>query len=135
MPELPEVHTTATGLNKEIGGLKITEVWTDYNSTFHAGKNNIKNPAFFRRFKKEILGAKVDHVGRRGKNVLIHLDNNKTILVHMKMTGHIMYGDYNREDPFNGFIHFIVTFSNKKTMELSDMRKFAKVTLVETECP
>jgi len=46
------------------------------------------------------------------------------------MTGHLMYGDYDRTDPFNRFIHLVFTFSNGKTLELSDMRKFAKVTLI-----
>lgn len=50
----------------------------------------------------------------------------------MKMTGHVMYGDYNRKDPYNRFIHLIFNLSNGKTMELCDARKFAKVTLVET---
>lgn len=72
-------------------------------------------------------------VARRAKNILINLSNGFTILIHMKMTGHVMYGDYNRADPFNRFIHLIFTLSNKKTLELCDSRKFAKVTLVPTE--
>jgi formamidopyrimidine-DNA glycosylase len=51
----------------------------------------------------------------------------------MKMTGHVMYGDYNRKDPYNRFIHVIFTLSNGKTMELCDSRKFAKVTLIKTD--
>jgi len=47
------------------------------------------------------------------------------------MTGHLLYDDYDRTDPFNRFIHLIITFSNGKTLELCDMRKFAKVTLID----
>jgi formamidopyrimidine-DNA glycosylase len=158
MPELPEVHTTATGLQKAIVGFIITDVWTDYNSPHHAGKDNIKNPAFFKKLKKEIVGAKVSSVTRRGKNVLINLSNNQTLLVHMKMTGHLMVGAYTQEkqknipekwqqeiwtpktklssplwDPFNRFIHFVVTFKNGIHLVLSDVRKFAKVTLIPTD--
>jgi formamidopyrimidine-DNA glycosylase len=50
----------------------------------------------------------------------------------MKMTGHVMYGDYNKKDPYNRFIRLIFYLSNGKTMELCDTRKFAKVTLIET---
>jgi formamidopyrimidine-DNA glycosylase len=133
MPELPEVQTTVNGLNRAIRGLKISAVWTDYGSPFHTGKDSIKNPVFFARFKKDIVGARIVRTTRRAKNILIHIEKSgkkSVILVHMKMTGHLLYGDYDRSDPFNRFIHFIITFGNKKTLELSDMRKFAKVTLI-----
>lgn len=136
MPELPEVQTTVVGLDKRIRGLTIADVWTDYNSAFHSGKDSIKDPAYFRRFKKEIVGTKIIRVTRRAKNILIHISskNKKTdqkiILVHMKMTGHLLYGSYDRTDPFNRFIHLVITFTNGTTLELSDMRKFAKVTLI-----
>ncbi|MDR3558331.1 MAG: DNA-formamidopyrimidine glycosylase family protein, partial [Candidatus Pacebacteria bacterium] len=131
MPELPEVQTTVNGLNKHIRGLTITDVWTDYNSLFQRGKDSIQDPAYFKLFKKRTVGRKVMSASRLAKNVLITLDSGDVILVHMKMTGHLMYGDYDRSDPFNRFIHLVFTFDNSKTLELSDMRKFAKVTLVQ----
>jgi formamidopyrimidine-DNA glycosylase len=139
MPELPEVQTTVNGLNRAVRGLKITGVWTDYNSAFHKGKDSIKDPAYFRYFKKNVTGAKIVSADRVAKNILINIEKTTggkgdaqkfAILVHMKMTGHLMYGDYDRTDPFNRFIHLIFTFDNGKTLELSDMRKFAKVTLI-----
>jgi len=148
MPELPEVHTTTTALKKTIVGLKISDIWTDYRSPHHKGKSNIKNPYFFRTFKKNVRGAKITNVTRRAKNILIHLSSGQTILVHMKMTGHLLYGDYSYskkekvwkatrtgplQDPLNQWIHFVISFSNKKQLVLSDLRKFAKVTLIETE--
>jgi formamidopyrimidine-DNA glycosylase len=132
MPELPEVQTTVSGLKKAITGLVIKDVWTDYNSPYFYGGDTIKDPAYFLYFKKKIKNTQVLSVTRRAKNILIGLSNNFTILIHMKMTGHVMYGNYNRKDPFNRFIHFIITFSNGKTMEMSDMRKFGKVTLIPT---
>ena len=130
MPELPEVHTTATMLNELVSNERILSVWTDYKSAYHTGRENIKDPKYFKKFTEEIIDRKIIEVFRRAKNVLIDVDGDKTILIHMKMTGHIMYGDYNRKDPFNRFIHFIITLSNNETMELCDTRKFAKVTLI-----
>jgi len=136
MPELPEVQTTVTGLSRTIIGLKIMDVWTDYNSPYFKGSHTIKDPVYYTYFRKEVIGKKIIGVSRRAKNILIHLESathgvvGNTILIHMKMTGHLMYGDYNRTDPFNRFIHLIWTLSNGKTLELSDMRKFAKVTLL-----
>ena len=155
MPELPEVQTTVDGLNETVRGKKILNVWTDYNSSFHAGKDNIKNPEFFKFFKKEVTGATIKRAVRVGKNVLIELSNNpkskktgrgKTILIHMKMTGHLMYGKYKFEkkswvatetnsplaDPFNRFLHLVFSLSSGKQLVFSDMRKFAKVTLIDT---
>lgn len=146
MPELPEVQTTVNGIKKYLIGLTIRDVWTDYNSRFYANKDDVKNPAYFAHFKKKILGSKITGATRRGKNVLIHLSNNQTILIHMKMTGHVMYGAYEfkngswkateagplRDDPFNRFVHFVLALSSGKQMVLSDMRKFAKITLIDT---
>jgi formamidopyrimidine-DNA glycosylase len=150
MPELPEVQTTVNGINKKAKGLKIVDVWTDYRSVSHVGKDNIKDKIFFDSFKKKIVGSKVTNAERRAKNVLIHLSNGNTVLIHMKMTGHIMYGQYvfdskKKSDPwtakkegpltdsFNRFIHLVFTFNNGYQLVLSDMRKFAKVTLFETK--
>ncbi|MEN9649099.1 MAG: hypothetical protein RL094_66 [Candidatus Parcubacteria bacterium] len=151
MPELPEVQTTVNGIHRVAKGLTIKDVWTDYNSPFHSQKDNIKNPSFFTEFSKAVIGANIVGASRRAKNILIHLSNGKTILVHMKMTGHMMFGKYRIDtskakdpwspveadgplaDPFNRFIHFVITFSNNTQLVLSDMRKFAKVTLLDTE--
>jgi len=146
MPELPEVTTTVNGLNKVLPKHTIRNVWSDYFvHTTHTRTDNIKNKKFFEKFKKEIVGEKFLSSERRGKNVLIHLTHNKTVLIHMKMTGHLLYGKYswadsvwkseekNLRDPFNQFIHFLIEFTNGKSLAFSDMRKFAKVTLIETE--
>jgi len=148
VPELPEVETTANDLNELIVGKKISDVWSGYDSPYYYDKPQIKDPKFFKKFKKIIIGTKVISVSRRAKNVLINLSNNKTILIHMKMTGHILYGKYeyskkNKEwtpkeksgplnDPFNAWLRFVIEFSNGKHLALSDMRKFAKVTLLDT---
>jgi len=157
MPELPEVQTTVNGLNTYAKGLTITDVWTDYASIKYAGKDQIKNSVYFKRFKKEVTGAKIIKAERRAKNILIELSTGKTILIHMKMTGHILYGKYSqlktsnlklktrkgnwvatepgalRDDPFNRFIHFVLSLSNGNHLALSDMRKFAKVSLLPTD--
>jgi formamidopyrimidine-DNA glycosylase len=155
MPELPEVQTTVNGLNKVLKKHTIHDVWTDYFvHTKSTRTDTIKNKKFFEKFKKEVVGSKFINAERRGKNVLIHLSDNKTILIHMKMTGHLLYGTYtkieirnkknekrqgwrseekNLKDPFNQFIHFIINFDNEKSLAFSDMRKFAKVTLFETD--
>lgn len=149
MPELPEVQTTVNGLRQTVVGLAIADAWSDYDSRFHTGGDNIKDPAYFKRFRAKVIGRKVVSAERRAKNILINLSGGLTILVHMKMTGHLMYGTYRFEaskkadpwqpvepealkDPFNRRVHFLLSFANGRMLALSDMRKFAKVTLMDT---
>ena len=135
MPELPEVQTTVNGLNRYVRGLVIKDVWTDYYSEFHIGKPNIKNRKYFKKFRTVIIGAKILGASRRAKNILIGLSNDQTILVHMKLTGCLLYGTYNQPlttDNKEKFIHVIFSLSNGKELALSDLRKFAKITLLDT---
>ena len=121
-------------------------MWTDYDSAFHKGKNNIKDKKYFPIFKKEILNKKILSVERMAKNVLINVSGNHTILIHLKMTGHLLYGKYHFDekkwlplsdgplsDSFNRFIHLVFVLSNKNVLVLSDVRKFAKVFVFETD--
>ncbi len=128
MPELPEVQTTVDGLNKTVKGRKIVAVSTTYNSPYYKGKEEIKNPEFFKLFKKNVVGEKILKAERRAKNILIHLSSGETILVHMKMTGYFHY-DPKKEE----FVRLKFTLDNGKTLAFSDMRKFAKVTLLQTK--
>ncbi|OGJ10482.1 DNA-formamidopyrimidine glycosylase, partial [Candidatus Nomurabacteria bacterium RIFOXYC2_FULL_36_19] len=132
MPELPEVETTTKGLRKTIIGLIIKDVWTDLSTKDKRQQYAIANPKFFKIFKKEVLNKKILSVERRAKNILINISGEKTILVHMKMTGHLMYGEY-KKDPINRFVHFTITFNNKEKLYFSDARKFGKITLIDTK--
>ncbi len=151
MPELPEVQTTVNILNKKIKNLVILDVWTDYDSPFYYGKKDIKDRKYFALFKKEIVNTRILNVERRAKNVLINVSGNlsahvnKTILVHMKMTGKLLYGKYKYQngkwfppagsqlaDPYNRFIHLVFSLSDKNALVLSDTRKFAKVFVFDT---
>ncbi len=147
MPELPEVETTVRGLRKTIVDLIIKDVWTDLATKDKRKADSVANPKYFISFKKEVAGKKIKSIERRAKNILINLSNGKTILIHMKMTGHLLYGKYKfsdktdkwipgkgpLSDSYNRFIHFVFIFSNGKHLAFSDMRKFGKITLLNTK--
>jgi len=82
MPELPEVETIKRGLEKEVIGSKLISVETD-------------NPKKFIGDKEEIIGAKIKDVRRRAKVLIIDFDNNNSLLVHLKMTGQLIFEDKN----------------------------------------
>lgn len=153
MPELPEVHTTVTGLHKVLPGLAITDVWSDMWSSAKLSKNTIKDRSYFPYFKKYTLGKKVIGVRRRAKHILIDLENGFTMIIHMKMTGHLMYGAYKENkthngrewswvptekdsplhDPYNRHIHVVFTLSNKKQLVFCDSRKFGTIVVEKTD--
>jgi len=135
MPELPEVEVTIRELRKKILKRVFIDLWTDT-------KKLIKRPKNFDVFKKEILKKKITKIERRGKNILFFLDNDKVLLIHQKLTGHLLLGKWKRqdnswiplkkghlEDPANRFIHLIFFLDNGLMLALSDLRKFAKVEL------
>ncbi len=156
MPELPEVETVVRDLNKKVRGLRVLSVWSDTpkqirdysapgrrltDKDYAAAKKN------FARFTRDIVGEKVLEARRRAKNILIYLTGNKVLLVHQKMTGHLLVGKWRlvkgkmvgvepvavAKDPYNSYIHLVLTLSNKKQLALSDLRKFAKVILGTNE--
>jgi len=53
MPELPEVQNTVEGIARLALKKTITDVWSDYDSSFYYGKRQIKDPAYFRS-KEEV---------------------------------------------------------------------------------
>ena len=158
MPELPEVHTTVTGLQKVLPGLSITDIWSDMWSTAKLSKNTIKDRTYFSYFKKYALNTKMLRVRRRAKHILIDLDNGFTIIIHMKMTGHLMYGKYKYDtavrapqsvfaawgswipldkksalnDPYNRHIHVVFTLSNNHQLAFCDSRKFGTIVVEKT---
>lgn len=132
MPELPEVQTVVNQLNHKIKGKTIASFWSDW-------PKKVFTP--LTAFKRGVKGAKILGAERFGKHIVITLDNAHAIVIHLKMTGHLLYKTKsNRESPAftkdsrNGFIHHIFTFTDGTTLEFSDMRKFAWLRLIpETE--
>lgn len=135
MPELPEVETTVRGLKKTIIGLIIKDVWTDLFTKDKRKADTVASPQYFLHFKKEIKNKKIISIERRAKNILINLSNGKTILIHLKMTGHLLYNNKDK------FVHLLFTLSpstslrtkTKNYLAFSDIRKFGKITLLPTK--
>jgi formamidopyrimidine-DNA glycosylase len=140
MPELPEVETTVRDLKKTVVGRIFFDVWTD-------AKKMIKKPKKFEDFKKELIGKEILDVKRRGKNILFFLSSGKILLIHQKLTGHLLFGIWKKEegiwkskiegplaeDPMNRFLHLIFFFKDGWQLALSDLRKFAKVEILTKE--
>ena len=135
MPELPEVQTIITDLNEKIKGDTIAGFWSD-------APNSLKNITAD-KLKKEITGRKILSARRIGKNIFIDLSGGKTLYIHLKMTGHLLVKSQKLKvesgekdyfsDKVNQYVHHIWQLKSGRTLEFSDLRKFGKIVLEETD--
>lgn len=80
MPELPEVETIRLGLQKYLVGRKIADI-------------EIRIPKLFVGNKEDVVEAEIVGLKRIGKGLIIELDNDFVLAVHLKMTGQLVYRD------------------------------------------
>ena len=153
MPELPEVQTIVTDLDKKIIGRRIIKIWFDWPKMLKDPLDQQKNKVAHKHvalFQKIIKGKKILKVKRRAKNILIYLSKSSKLtaksylmLIHLKMTGHLLVGKWkvkgNKvfplepraavEDPYNQYIHVIFYLDDGRMIGYSDVRKFGKILL------
>lgn len=79
MPELPEVEIIKLGLQKYIVGQEIADI-------------EVLSPKQFVGDPKGVIGAKITRVRRFGKGIVIDLSNGFSIVIHLKMTGQLVFG-------------------------------------------
>jgi formamidopyrimidine-DNA glycosylase len=82
MPELPEVETVRSGLNKLLPKKRVQHVTFDWAKSFPNA------PADVERF---LVGATITGVRRRAKVLMIDLDTQYTLVIHLKMTGQMVF--------------------------------------------
>ena len=121
MPELPEVETIRRDLASVLIGKQILMVETN--------ERKLLKPSFD-RFKELVLNQKVTHVDRRAKVVQIGLTNKTTIMIHLKLTGRLLY----RESalPRDTWQHVTLTLSDGQELRFCDLRKFGWLKAVPT---
>ena len=82
MPELPEVETVVRQLEPEVEGHRIERL-------------EVLDPRWSRPVAPQELGgavdgSKIERLGRRGKYILMHLDGERTLVMHLRMTGNLV---------------------------------------------
>lgn len=117
MPELPEVETIRRDLAKKVLGLKIAEV-------------EVKNPKVIKEpnptaFKKNLVGQKFTNVLRRGKCLCLKLSSGKWVVLHLRLTGVLAYGQRNEKS------RVIFRFANGEYLNYLDLRLFGEFRLVK----
>jgi formamidopyrimidine-DNA glycosylase len=131
MPELPEVETIKLGLQKYLVGRKVVDV-------------QIKIPKIFVGSVKQIIGAKIIGLKRIGKGLIIELDNDFVLAVHLKMTGQLIYSDKNTQGLAlspkvggrtlpSGYSHIIFVLDNNAFLYYNDLRQFGWIKVVRKD--
>jgi formamidopyrimidine-DNA glycosylase len=121
MPELPEVETVCRGLAKPLTNARITDA--------AAHRADLRAP-LPRDLGKRLKGAKILAVTRRAKYILIALDTDETLLLHLGMSGRMVLS---RDDlPLQKHDHISLSFDNGFHTRFNDPRRFGTCDLVPT---
>src|SRR6056297_3221968 len=107
MPELPEVEIIVRQLKKHITGKKIIKVKIREAMVIAYPKDEAE-------FKKGLAGRKIIDVLRRGKYILITLNQGKKLIFHLRMSGRLLIKDSYEE--YNKHTHIIFKLENDKDL-------------------
>ena len=135
MPELPEVEVVKKSLSKTIYDLTIKNI--EIRNKYLRYKINEK-------LMKKMIKSKVLSISRRSKYILINLNNNYTILVHLGMTGKFIIVDAYKNKHKTSFYyrlidnkpkhdHLIIKFNKNTTLIYNDIRKFGFIKILQTK--
>ncbi len=120
MPELPEVETVKRTLAKYLIGQKIIQV-SVYQETV------IKIPDV-NEFKNEIINKTITDIDRRGKYLIFGLSEGYKMVIHLRMTGQLVYGE--KTMPVKKHTHVIFELSDGRELRFTDQRRFGRIWLV-----
>ncbi len=135
MPELPEVETIRVGLAKLLPGKEIADVWHDWPKGFPNA------PADVARF---LIKAKILEVRRRAKVLIIDLSSKYSLVIHLKMTGQLVFVDKNKKfgggHPTSSLLgqlpdkstRVVLDFTDGSKLFFNDQRKFGWMRLLPT---
>jgi formamidopyrimidine-DNA glycosylase len=119
MPELPEVETIRRQLEREVVGRKVKTVDV-------TGKRSIRRQTP-EEFKTGLEGAKITAVQRKGKYLLLALDNGSVWIIHLRMSGQLRRAA--AKDPIAEHTHVVVTFTQGGQLRFLDPRTFGEMFL------
>ena len=135
MPELPEVETIKRGLDNLIVGKTINKVTSDFLKSFPNDQNLVNT---------FLIGSTIKGVRRRAKVLIIDLDSDYSLIIHLKMTGQLVFrakdisfGAGHPSDSLVGKLpdkstRVIIEFSDESKLFFNDQRKFGWMRLVPT---
>ena len=131
MPELPEVETIRRDLRPLLVGRRIDLV------RIHQGAERLAVTHSPRTLERILAGRHILEIGRHGKYLLLRLDDEQTWVIHLRMTGSLVYVAASTEPPskleisHHRFERARIELDDGAVVSLRDVRKFATWHLVD----
>jgi len=119
MPELPEVETIKNELAPWVVGQSFTQV-TILDTELVCGGSA-------EEVRRGLIGQKVESLGRRGKYLIFHLSNGRSLIIHLRMTGVLLLNPRGVDRCARAVFHF----SNGHRLVFSDRRRLGLIWLVD----
>jgi len=121
MPELPEVEVIRRGLQRCLPGHDVRAIFT--------GNRKMRLPMPRRDLKKYIQGARIKAVARRAKFLLITMDNQALLVIHLGMTGRL--GIFPQDSPKAKHDHLRLQLDNNMQLRFNDSRRFGSIQVLK----
>jgi len=119
MPELPEVEVMRRDLEREVVGKKIKAVEV-------TGTRSVRRHRNRKEFITILTGRKITAVQRRGKYLVMKLDGNDALIVHLGMSGQLLRAKTAREKAPK-HTHVAITFTQGGLLRFIDPRTFGEM--------
>jgi formamidopyrimidine-DNA glycosylase len=123
MPELPEVETVRRDLATRVVGRRITSCYVD------EGTPQLVQLVTRDEFCRQLTGRAIAGLRRRGKYLIVDLDDERAWVVHRGMSGNILYRA--PDAPPDAYVRAVFSLDNGHELRWTDLRKFGKMWLVE----
>lgn len=135
MPELPEVETVKVGLQRLLPGRIVADVFFDTPKSFPNAAADVN---------EFLINATVVEVTRRAKVLLIELSSKYSLIVHLKMTGQLVFNSdtvhFGAGHPNSSLVgqlpdkstRVTLTFADGSSLFFNDQRKFGWMRLLPT---
>jgi len=123
MPELPEVEIVVRCLNNLLPGRTILAA--------ELRRPRLAPDISTRSFASRLRNSRILTVQRRGKFILFGLDNNRTLITHLRMSGRFMLLDHDQEEP--KFAHAVFHLDGEERLVFRDQRHFGLMKVVDSK--
>jgi len=120
MPELPEVEHVVRALRRTVIGRQIVAVEVRLAKLISPTSTSI--------FNRKLKNARIESIGRRGKYILIELDSNRVLAVHLRMTG--QFRVLTPDDSLPPRAHAIFYLDDERRLVFRDQRQFGVMKLL-----
>jgi formamidopyrimidine-DNA glycosylase len=118
VPELPEVETVRQGLEGVVVGRRIAEVQV-------LGRRTVRrqSPA---ELTIRLVGRSFTTAGRRGKFLLLSLDDDAVLVVHLRMSGQLLHLGGPERPPIAAHTHVVLVLGDGTELRFIDPRTFGE---------